>query len=73
MLDIEPERFERTVGDLLRALSSPRKDRAETALKRGGERLTIEPGTAHKFWNAGENELRLLPGSARTAANVNHL
>ena len=32
VLDIEPERLERAVGDLLRVLSSPRQDRAETAL-----------------------------------------
>jgi hypothetical protein len=30
--DIEPERLERAVADLLRVLSSPRQDRAETAL-----------------------------------------
>jgi hypothetical protein len=27
---------------------------------RSGETVTVEPGTAHKFWNAGDDEVRFV-------------
>ena len=50
----QTERFEVLSGTLGLELGH------ETITARPGETLTIEPGTAHKFWNAGENELRFV-------------
>jgi quercetin dioxygenase-like cupin family protein len=50
----QTERFEVLSGTLGLAL------RGKAITARPGEKLTIEPGTAHKFWNAGEDELRFL-------------
>lgn len=50
----QTERFEVLSGTLGISLGG------ETMTARPGEKLTIEPGTAHRFWNAGENDLRFL-------------
>ncbi|MQA74657.1 MAG: cupin domain-containing protein [Solirubrobacterales bacterium] len=50
----QTERFEVLSGTLGLRLGPE----AVTAV--AGRRLTIEPGVPHKFWNAGEDELRFL-------------
>jgi quercetin dioxygenase-like cupin family protein len=37
-----------------------------------GDVVTVEPGTAHKFWNAGEDELRFVT-EVRPALQFEHL
>ena len=32
----------------------------ETVELRAGESVTVEPGTAHRFWNAGDDEVRFV-------------
>ncbi len=50
----QTERFEVLSGTLGLELGG------ETITARPNEKLTIEPGRAHKFWNAGDYELRFL-------------
>jgi quercetin dioxygenase-like cupin family protein len=50
----QTERFEVLSGTLGLRLGP------ETVTAVAGEKVTIEPGTPHKFWNAGADELRFL-------------
>jgi quercetin dioxygenase-like cupin family protein len=50
----QTERFEMLAGTLGVRRG---KERAEL---RAGESVTIRPGTPHKFWNAGEDEVRFV-------------
>ncbi len=50
----QTERFEVLEGDLGLRVG------AESLVARPGEVASVRPGTAHKFWNAGDGELRFL-------------
>jgi mannose-6-phosphate isomerase-like protein (cupin superfamily) len=50
----QTERFEVLAGTL-----GMRRGKERVEL-RAGESVTVEPGTAHKFWNAGETEVRFV-------------